>query len=49
MSQLKGPLQNAYDVSPFVQDKRVWSLKEFRKYTDSFFISKTFHKSIAIS
>ena len=44
-----GLLQNVYDVSPFAQDERVRSPKEFRKYTDSFFVSKTFHKSIAIS
>lgn len=40
---------NAYDVSPFAQDERVQSPKEFRKCTDSFFISNMFHKSVAIS
>ncbi len=44
-----GLLQNVYDVLPFAQDERVRSPKEFRKYTDSFFVFKTFHKSIAIS
>ena len=36
-------------VSPFALDERVQSPKEFRKCTDSFFVSNMFHKSIAIS
>ena len=42
-------LQNTYDVSPFALDERVQSPKEFRKCTDSFFVSNMFHKGIAIS
>ena len=32
-------------VSPLIQNERVWSPKEFRECTDSFFISRTFRKA----
>ena len=32
-------------VSPLIQNERVWSPKEFRECTDSFFVSRIFHKA----
>ena len=32
-------------VSPLIQNERVWSPKEFRECTDSFFVSRTFRKA----